>query len=314
MFNLNAVFDFAIGMIALFLVASLLTMALQESIAQFLDKRAKLLRETLERVLHDENSDKEALSKFFQQPLISSLITRPGSPGPSYIPREVFVQAIKTFYSTSGKAGEAAGAFLEAAKGLEENGSTARALIRQAAQQADATVQSVEKVIGDWFDAMMARVSGAYKRWTQIIVFVLGFFVAVSSNLDALAVANYLANSPAARAQFAQIVTDAVSKSGKPDAELLSKVNLGACEVRLPIGWGEPSPSCKAVVNAPEPSKAADDFAGRAENIVLKLLGFLMTALATTVGAVFWFDLLKRFVNIRAAGPVDLPKEQKRSL
>ncbi len=32
------------------------------------------------------------------------------------------------------------------------------------------------------------------------------------------------------------------------------------------------------------------------------LFGFLITALAITMGAPFWFDLLNRFVNIRAGG------------
>jgi len=35
-----------------------------------------------------------------------------------------------------------------------------------------------------------------------------------------------------------------------------------------------------------------------------KLAGLIATALAVSLGAPFWFDLLQRFLNIRAAGPV----------
>jgi hypothetical protein len=38
-------------------------------------------------------------------------------------------------------------------------------------------------------------------------------------------------------------------------------------------------------------------------NILLKLFGILITAGATAQGAPFWFDVLKRFVNIRSTGP-----------
>jgi hypothetical protein len=35
-----------------------------------------------------------------------------------------------------------------------------------------------------------------------------------------------------------------------------------------------------------------------------KLAGLLATALAVSLGAPFWFDLLQKFLNIRTAGPV----------
>jgi hypothetical protein len=38
-------------------------------------------------------------------------------------------------------------------------------------------------------------------------------------------------------------------------------------------------------------------------NIAVKLIGILITAGATAQGAPFWFDILKRFVNIRGTGP-----------
>jgi hypothetical protein len=36
--------------------------------------------------------------------------------------------------------------------------------------------------------------------------------------------------------------------------------------------------------------------------LVFKFLGCLMTALAISLGAPFWFDLLGRLVNLRATG------------
>ena len=35
----------------------------------------------------------------------------------------------------------------------------------------------------------------------------------------------------------------------------------------------------------------------------LKVLGWLLTAWAITLGAPFWFDLLNRFIQIRSNGP-----------
>ena len=33
-----------------------------------------------------------------------------------------------------------------------------------------------------------------------------------------------------------------------------------------------------------------------------KILGYLVTALAISLGAPFWFDLLRKIVNVRASG------------
>ena len=42
-------------------------------------------------------------------------------------------------------------------------------------------------------------------------------------------------------------------------------------------------------------------------------LGWLITAFAVSMGAPFWFDLLNKFVNIRASGkaPEEEPKAPK---
>jgi hypothetical protein len=42
---------------------------------------------------------------------------------------------------------------------------------------------------------------------------------------------------------------------------------------------------------------------------LLWLLGVLLTALAATLGAPFWFDVLKKLINIRSAGIA--PKQKK---
>jgi hypothetical protein len=54
--------------------------------------------------------------------------------------------------------------------------------------------------------------------------------------------------------------------------------------VALPVGWPE------------RPNKPWALF------LLVKLFGLLLTTLAITQGAPFWFDLLSRVVNIRSSG------------
>jgi hypothetical protein len=43
---------------------------------------------------------------------------------------------------------------------------------------------------------------------------------------------------------------------------------------------------------------------------LLKLLGFIITAVAGSQGSSFWFDILKKIINVRLTGirPVELGK------
>ena len=51
---------------------------------------------------------------------------------------------------------------------------------------------------------------------------------------------------------------------------------------------------CYPFANMPMPSDAL--------GWLLKILGLIVTSLATAQGAPFWFDILKRIINVRVSG------------
>jgi hypothetical protein len=89
----------------------------------------------------------------------------------------------------------------------------------------------------------------------------------------------------------------------------------------LPVGWSTSAPSegqscgwipgrnlrpgiwsnnqCKILANLP----AMNDGWGW----LLKVLGVLISGAAAAQGAPFWFDMLKRLINIRGSGPAPQP-------
>lgn len=289
----NPLLDFAIGMIAFFLTASLLVTALQEVIAQGLDLRAKDLRKKIGEMLKaggDAIKDGITTETFFDHPLVAALNTRGDKIGPSYIPRDVFTKAMKDLYLT-GHAGEAV---ITAARGLDNDGSQVKRALRLFAEQANDDLEAFDKAIGDWFDGVMDRLSGLYKRRVQWILFLIGFGIAGLGNLDALKVGAFLAGEPEARAAIAenlqghqerlrQTSLDDPQKRETLRAEMIKELE----RAKVPIGW--------STTVAPKAELTA---------LALAVAGWLLTALAAIIGAPFWFDTLKRFVNIRAAGPV----------
>jgi hypothetical protein len=128
-----------------------------------------------------------------------------------------------------------------------------------------------------WFDSSMARVSGWYKRSTQWIVLVIALVVTVALNIDTIRIAQFLYHDDAARSA---IVARAEAAAKDPDRNYQeAKAELAA--LQLPIGWDN------AEAAAPPVS-------------LTRILGWLLTALAATLGAPFWFDVLNKFVTLRS--------------
>ena len=172
-----------------------------------------------------------------------------------------------------------------------------------------------------WFENSMARLSGWYKRRVQWLAFGLGCLLAVLLNADTFQIASQLWGGGALRSLLAQQAMHLAAQSElPPDAALTQVVAMQEqlSRFHLPLGWfGLPlerqeapcrwlprasgevyglliAGRCYPVVNAPLP----DDMAGW----LLKAGGLLISALAAAQGAPFWFDILKKIVNVRLAG------------
>jgi hypothetical protein len=124
----------------------------------------------------------------------------------------------------------------------------------------------MEIALANWFDGGMQRVSGAYKRMTQLWTFLIGLAVAGLFNVDTFRLFRVLWDHPALVARIAV-------PGGFDVAQAVA--NLDA----LPVGWDPAPPS-----------------------IPLAFGGWLLTALSVLFGAPFWFDLLARLVNLRGTG------------
>jgi hypothetical protein len=160
--------------------------------------------------------------------------------------------------------------------------------------EAQGDITKLRNGVAAWFDDSMDRLSGAYKRYFQIISIAIGLIIAAAFNADTLHVANALWKDPTFSGEIAQsagqiVKTDSgvqeTAACPKPKADELSKRTHTLCllntELRPPpIGWTQCPKNCT--------------------EWLLKILGLLATAIALSRGAPFWFDLLKQFVNLRA--------------
>jgi hypothetical protein len=179
-----------------------------------------------------------------------------------------------------------------------------KALAANADQDVDLFRTSVEK----WYDDHMARVSGWYKQHVAWITLAIGIILVLLFNINAVTIGRTLYSDSVVRTAVSTVASKSTSCQGKPQQECLAALQSqlsAAAQAGLPIGWG-PVAACAAPrssCNWWEQRGIVSRHGGSAWQVVLLLIGFLITIIALTPGARFWFDLLTRLGSIRSTGP-----------
>ena len=156
--------------------------------------------------------------------------------------------------------------------------------------------------IETWFDDKMDRVSGWYGRRTRTWLFVYGIVIVFALNADTALIARTLWNDATLRDAVvaqAQVVAGEGTQEPCGDRACVEERLQAVKALGLPLGWPD-----LRVTHWHEPAYASDDRVPHSLlEVVLKILGLLLTAGALTLGSAFWFDLLNKVTNFRASGP-----------
>jgi hypothetical protein len=187
-----------------------------------------------------------------------------------------------------------------------------RPILRLGLQNGGGALTDVQAQIEAWYNSAMDRVSGWYKRRTQAVLFVASMLLVVGLNVNTVTVVQALKQSSTLRQTVvaqaqAQIKAhpDGLAVGPTPDRSLgavLSAYQTTVAPIGLPIGWNA---GAEAMIDpALKAAWARGTGAAWAAAFVPALqlaLGWLMTALALTLGAPFWFDVLNKLVQLRSA-------------
>jgi hypothetical protein len=341
----SGILEIAIGLVFVFLVTSLIITATSELIASWLRWRAKNLEEGIRNLLHPRSSKTDTVAhditqKIYDHPLVNSL-SMPGRK-PSYIPSRTFaLSLLDALAELSDKAPKAK----EDLKGFIDSipDPNLKKALTSLYEEAGQDLERLKTYIEIWFNNSMDRVSGWYKRKTQFVHVLLGIIFAFALNVDTLLIAKTIANDSALRASLVA-QAEAVTKEGLPQSGGAASVKEAQAAVKesidklgglgLPIGWTNDKPEGYRKWPGWWPGQKRDD-AGNlvvgadgkpayltwkefndawGDTLRFHIIGWLLTAFATSLGAPFWFDLLNRFINLRAVGkaPEEKPKDPKK--
>ena len=276
--------NIVIGLAAVYTAFSLLASWVQERIATVMQFRSKTLRAGIQQMINDDATH-QAL---FNQPSFVAAQS-PRQRDPSYISATQFSMAVMGILNGASAVGttgaDALAAVQRGITGLPP--SRLKDALATLAGEANADLTRFVSSVENWFDDQMDRVSGWYKRYTQVILLVVGAAIAALFNVDTLRIAQDLTAAPLAIDQ-SKITSDTAAAEQYVSNQVFSQMHFG---------WPD-AYACSSTQSAAE-CAAADT----ASKITFKILGLLLTAIALSLGAPFWFDTLSRFVNVRGSGP-----------
>jgi hypothetical protein len=330
----SAVLDLAIGLIFSFLSVSLAAGTVVEAIASITKWRARTLSKGIGQLLNDPQFRGIAAE------LYAHAAINPRGPGrnapkknpPAYIDRQLFANAIMDISGISEQFAAAVKRATDpndarpaldqlhdaiAAKCKEIANPQLEALLTGIIDRSFGNIDRIRSDLATWFDSSMDRVSGVYKRWTQLIAFIAAFLLAGGLNIDSIKVAEALWIQPKLAEQLklppipaptAPAGNESGAASSSPKASSTGVLpdpltTLQRLDQTLPVGWpdgfwrdDQGTALWQGYVPSPQFWMAA--------------IGWLITALSAVFGAPFWFDLLQTFVRLKGSGPSPLEKVQ----
>ncbi|MGB3298872.1 MAG: hypothetical protein WBA76_11425 [Phormidesmis sp.] len=196
-------------------------------------------------------------------------------------------------------------------------GAQAQRRITPTVQIAGAELQQFQAEIENWFNLGMERASGVYRRNVKGVGLLVGLAIAFILNADTLYMYQRLSTDQAIRSSIVQSA-DQLEVRGVNSPEAIAQ-DLSIDELSEQIGGDLRSVGLaveETLADYPlpigrTPKVLAAQQAAEANwpipLIPQRLIGWAITALALSMGASFWFDLLRKVTSVRATG--NPPKE-----
>lgn len=291
--------NIVIGLVFVLLLFSLLASTVMEVVAAVLSLRAKHLRYTLENMLGEKMDD------FVRHPLFRQLSFATDHRRarlslyylPGHVNKNTFVTILQDILESGDKAA------LQARIAEMEEGEPKRMLqfiLRHSGGDPALFKAQAER----WFDDVMDRASDWYKRNMKWWLFGVGLVLAALFNADTIRIYHTISSSATVQNLLVDMATDYVSKT---DTVTGPNLNLS-----LEQAVGRMDSALQTIEHIRSPLGLGWDNAEGGQGLpwwLVKIAGLLLTGIAVTFGAPFWFDLLRKMLSLRSGGGVEKAPE-----
>lgn len=312
-----------IGLLFVFFVCSLAVSGMNEAVRKLLNTRSKTLWASIERLLSDDRSaprTSRITPRIGAAPVRTDTPGSPGEPAPelsvfdqlfhhpiigrldparldrpsriTHVPSTEFARAMVDIITPDDGDNKAWGRIQE---GIDRLPPPLRSQFQLLYEEAGHDVLQFRAAIGDWFDDAMMRVSTWYKKRTRWAMLGYGVIVAVALNVSAINVTNELYRNDIVRETVVDLARTQAAESEQQvgncvDRECVNDEIDRLIDTGLPLLWRDCDPR-----DGYTACGFQDGWA-----ILGTIGGWMITAAALSMGASFWFALLKRAFRLRS--------------
>lgn len=288
------------GIVFTFLLLSLLGTTINELLSSWRGWRGYYLEEGLKRLLeykdHPDIFERFMKNPFFQQ-MFQHWVPLRISRAPSYLSNTNFASILINVLKRKDKALEC----LDDLYSELPEGSKLRQVLEQLKNEGLETLDDFKLRVQSWFDDVMTQASGWYKRHMQMVTLLVGFIIAVVFNADSIQMYHHLTTNVAVRERINLLAEAYIQKNPElpqqPTPSDLRSLQQISTDIKnfiasddfadmsniLGLGWRQ------------------EDLKVDVSTWLIRILGWIITALAISLGAPFWFDILKKIINIKSS-------------
>jgi hypothetical protein len=305
--SLGTILDVAIGLVFTYLLLAILVSGVQEATAGWLSRRGKSLKLAVQALLSGTTPTGTPDMKLFNTVFGHGLIEDTSRKRlPSYIPARNFALSLMEAL----KDGTQAPLFTQVERSVAVlPAGTAKECLTTMVTHASGDLDALRGLIETWFNDGMDRLTGEYKRRSQVYLLAIGLLISVCLNIDSIVLVRTLSNDQVVSAAMA----DAADKYAKSNPDMNPADKVAAAQDALkalntlpvPIGWRDTVKPGGQARNAWQLFLATfapkgDGWAGEG---IWNLIGWLLSGIAASLGAPYWFALLQQALGLRNAGP-----------
>jgi hypothetical protein len=322
--------DVIISMIFIYFLFSTLTSSLEELWASYYKNRGETLKKAIQKILNDP-LNKHFGDLLYMHPAID-ILGESNKRKPAYIEGHNFATTLIELISSEAhqvnyKQDEATGKMTFEIKQAESSlierfkagvdqlrYSDLTVLLYTFLQQYDTKIKGTqeftqemdEKLISNiekWYNSYMDRVTGWYKKDVKKNIFLKSIIVALLFNVNFFIILKTVYTNTslqgAATAGASALVQE---KKDTISTELAKKEINKLYEIGLPVGWNMAGLKDTTATFNINFIPAIHQQIKTSGGYTYSIIGWLISAMIISFGAPFWFDVLKKLVNVRNGG------------
>lgn len=259
----SAILETAIGLLFIYFVLSTISSSLSEGVARLLAWRAKNLKSAVGNMLQNEN----LVIDFFQNDLIRALGDKARAGLPSYMRSKDFARGILSVIAE--KDGQLGPLSVQRIQTIVNSGRPEISMIKNGLSvlisESGMDVQRLSRSVEEWYNAVMERASGWYKRKIATAILVIGSLLTIAANADTIMMLNILYTSTSTRASVVALTEDLGTDSAATDERAaLAREAYGVMNQSL-LGWSDgPDVLSAAALRAVNTEASMDSTTGAA--------------------------------------------------